>query len=152
MKRRNALYLVPVLVLGTIAWVYAQTAPTPTPAGEKVTTPSGLTIITTQKGGGSQLGDQVFVLYSGKLENGKVFDSSELHGNDPIKVTLGAAQVIKGWEEGLTGVHLGQKMTLIIPPDLAYGSKGRGAVIPPNATLTFDIEVVGIMRPNKPGQ
>jgi peptidylprolyl isomerase len=151
MDRPICLFVTAVLVLGPVAWVLGQTtppnAPTTAPAGERTTTPSGLTIITTAKGGGAKDGDQVFVLYTGRLTNGHVFDSSSLHGNDPIKLTLGAHQVIKGWEEGFQGVQVGQKLTLIIPPDLAYGAAGRGSVIPPNATLEFDIEVVGIMRP-----
>ncbi|MBC8109327.1 MAG: FKBP-type peptidyl-prolyl cis-trans isomerase, partial [Anaerolineae bacterium] len=91
MKRRISAFAIPILVLGTFAWVYAQTAPATAPAdtagGEKVVTKSGLTIITLQKGAGAQTGDTVILLYTGKLTDGTVFDASSLHNNEPIKVT-----------------------------------------------------------------
>ena len=152
MKRRHVFLAIPVLVLGTFAWLHAQDKPATETSGEKVTTPSGLTIITTQKGSPAQSGDKVSVLYSGRLTNGKVFDASNLHGNEPITVTLGAGGVIKGWEEGLLGTQVGQKIKLIVPPQLGYAEKGRGSLIPPGATLEFDIEVVAIQRPQKEGQ
>jgi FKBP-type peptidyl-prolyl cis-trans isomerase len=135
-----------VCVLFASAWAVAQSTAPSGSGSDRVTTPSGLTIITIQKSAGAQVGDDVFVLYTGRLTNGTVFDASERHGNQPIKLTLGAGQVIKGWEEGLMGANVGEKRTLLIPPELAYGAKGRGEVIPPNATLEFDVEVVGIMR------
>lgn len=147
MKRRNVLFAIPVFVLGAFAWLYAQDKPATAPAGEKHTTPSGLTIITTQKGGPAQNGDTISLLYTGRLTSGKVFDASNLRGNEPIKVTIGAGAVIKGWEEGLVGVMVGERRTLIVPPDLAYGAQGRGSLIPPNATLEFDLEIVSIQRP-----
>ncbi len=91
-------------------------------------------------------GDMVSVHYTGSLaENGKVFDSS-LRRNEPIQFKLGAGQVIAGWEQGITGMCLGEKRTLHIPPELAYGSRGAGGVIPPNAVLDFDVELVDIAR------
>lgn len=149
MKRRISSFAIPILVLGTFAWVYAQTTPATAPTdagGEKVVTPSGLTIITLQKGEPAKEGDTVTLLYTGRLTNGKVFDASSLHGNEPIKVTIGKTQVIKGWHEGLLGVQLGEKRKLIVPPDLAYGAAGRGSLIPPNATLEFDLEIVGLTK------
>jgi len=127
-----------------VAVVVAQ--PASQPAGDKVVTPSGLTIITTARGQGAQNNDTIFVLYSGKLTNGKIFDASSRHNNEPISFKLGTAVVIKGWDEGLLGMQVGEKRHLIVPPSLGYGERGRGADIPPNSTLEFDIELVGLIR------
>lgn len=110
-----------------------------------VTTPSGLTYIVTQPGTGAKLkaGDTVRVHYTGLLTSGVKFDSS-LDRNDPISFELGAGKVIKGWDEGLQKLHIGDRATFFIPPDLGYGARGAGNVIPPNATLIFIIEVVGV--------
>jgi len=121
------------------------TAPSTLPAGEKRLTPSGLTIITTKPGGGARVGDSVWVLYEGRLTDGTKFDSSADH-EGPTPVTLGEGRVIRGWEEGLLGMQVGEKRQLIVPPDLAYGPNGRGDKIPPNATLVFDVEMMGIRR------
>lgn len=83
--------------------------------------------------------------YTGKLENGKVFDSSHNRG-EPLKFKLGVGQVIQGWDEGIAGMKIGGKRTLTIPPHMAYGERGAGGSIPPNATLIFDIELVDIVR------
>jgi FKBP-type peptidyl-prolyl cis-trans isomerase len=154
MKRRFSAIAIPVLVLGTFAWVYAQTtAPSDTGAGgDKVVTKSGLTIITMKKGEPAKEGDTVSVLYVGRVLNGAQFDASSLHGNEPIKVTIGKTKVIQGWHEGLTGVQLGEKRKLIIPPELGYGAAGRGNAIPPNATLEFDVEIVGLTKEVQPQQ
>ena len=123
------------------------TQPAAAAQGQKTVTPSGLTIVHVEPSRGAQPGDLVYVLYSGKLANGgAVFDSSAQHNNEPIPVKLGTGQVIKGWEEGLLGAQVGEKRKLIIPPNLGYAEKGRGDKIPPNATLEFDLEVVGIIR------
>ncbi len=123
------------------------TQPAATQPIARKTLPDGLTIITTQAGdSGAKAGDSVSVLYTGKLQDGTVFDSSAKHGNEPIEFILGKGMVIKGWDEGIEGMTIGEKRTLVIPPDLAYGEKGAGGVIPPNATLTFDVELVGIHR------
>src|SRR5262245_17977937 len=110
------------------------------------TKPSGLKITFVSPATGAKDGDTVSVLYTGKLDNGTVFDASEKHGNEPIEFMLGKGMVIKGWDEGLQGMNVGEKRTLVIPPDIAYGKEGRPPVIPPNATLTFDVELVGLKQ------
>jgi len=89
-------------------------------------------------------GDTVHVQYTGTLMNGKKFDSSEDHGGDPFKFTLGKGEVIKGWDEGVLGMKVGGKRRLRIPPDLGYGENGSPPTIPANAGLIFDIELVSI--------
>lgn len=98
----------------------------------------------TQPGNGpaAKSGDLITVNYTGKLEDGTVFDSSV--GKQPFQFTLGAGQVIPGWDQGLLGLKVGGKRTLTIPPSLAYGEQGAGGVIPPNATLIFDVELISI--------
>ena len=88
----------------------------------------------------------VEVHYTGKLDSGQVFDSSVERG-EPIRFTLGAGQVIPGWEMGILGMKVGGKRVLTIPPELAYGDRGAGNVIPPKATLTFDVELVSAEPP-----
>jgi peptidylprolyl isomerase len=117
----------------------------PCPASLSTTTPSGLTYIITRHGTGQQLkaGDTVSVHYTGLLTNGTKFDSS-LDRNQPFEFRLGIGQVIKGWDEGIVRLRVGDQATLIIPPQLGYGAKGAGDVIPPAATLIFIVEVVGV--------
>lgn len=114
------------------------------PSGGTVTA-SGLQYIETLAGTGDfpAPGDNVSVNYVGKLQDGTVFDSSENAGQ-PITFQLGTGQVIPGWDEGIALMKKGGKATLVIPPDLAYGEQGAGGVIPPNATLVFDVELVDI--------
>ena len=88
-------------------------------------------------------GDRVTVHYTGMLKNGQVFDASH-HRNKPFTFPLGVGQVIRGWDEGIVGMKEGGKRTLVIPSHLAYGRRGRGGVIPPNAELTFDIELLEV--------
>lgn len=94
-------------------------------------------------GAESKKGDTVKVHYTGTLLNGKQFDSSR--GKDPFQVTIGAGQVIKGWDEGLPGMKVGGKRTLTIPWALAYGEKGSGGAIPPKAALKFEVELMEIV-------
>lgn len=110
-----------------------------------MTTETGLTYIVTKRGEGAALkaGDKVIVHYTGLLTNGQKFDSS-LDRGQPFSFPLGAGKVIKGWDEGLQKLRVGDHATLIIPPAIAYGSRGAGGVIPPDATLIFIIEVVGV--------
>ena len=108
-------------------------------------TESGLRYQILQKveGKQAQKNDIVSVHYKGQLADGTVFDSSYKR-NDPIEFTLGAGQVIPGWDEGVALLHVGEKARFVIPSILAYGSRGAGGVIPPNANLIFDVELMGI--------
>jgi peptidylprolyl isomerase len=116
-------------------------------SGKENVSESGMVMIDHIVGSGQtpQNGQQVIVHYTGKLENGQKFDSSHDRGS-PFVFVLGEGRVIKGWEEGLSSMKIGGKRTLIIPPYLAYGSKGAGNVIPPNATLLFEVELVDIQN------
>ncbi len=111
------------------------------------TTPSGLQFEDTTVGTGAvaQAGQRVTVHYTGWLYNdgvqGAKFDSSR-DRNDPFAFSLGAGQVIKGWDEGVAGMKIGGQRTLIIPASLGYGARGAGGVIPPNATLKYDVELL----------
>jgi protein-disulfide isomerase len=126
-----------------------ETAPIPTPPkSPAITVPAPLAAGIAKddaKGAGPAVkaGDKVTVHYTGKLTDGKVFDSSRTHGS-PFTFTVGAGQVIKGWERGLVGMQVSGKRTLTLPPDLAYGSRGSPPVIPPDATLVFEIELLKI--------
>ena len=108
-------------------------------------TASGLFYLITQKGNGKKAkkGDEVAVHYTGMLLDGKVFDSS-LYRGQPLNFTVGIGQVIEGWDEGILLLNEGDKARLVIPSDLAYGAQGAGGVIPPHATLIFDVELVRI--------
>ena len=114
-----------------------------------ITTPSGLQYEDTVVGGGpeARAGQHVSVHYTGWLYDGgtkgKKFDSSK-DRNDPFEFGLGGGQVIKGWDEGVQGMKVGGTRTLVIPPQLGYGARGAGGVIPPNATLMFEVELLGV--------
>ena len=107
--------------------------------------PSGLRITELEVGTGAEAvaGQTVEVHYRGTLENGKQFDASYDRGK-PFTFPLGRGQVIKGWDEGVQGMKVGGKRKLVIPPELGYGSRGAGGVIPPNATLIFEVELLDI--------
>jgi peptidylprolyl isomerase len=118
-------------------------------SAKPVTTSSGLQIIDTAPGTGAspRAGQTAVVHYTGWLyENGakgKKFDSS-VDRNEPFSFPIGQGQVIRGWDEGVASMKVGGKRTLIIPPALGYGARGAGGVIPPNATLMFDVELLGV--------
>ena len=116
---------------------------------ETVTTATGLQYIDEVIGEGAEAkgGEQVTVHYTGWLynnrEKGKKFDSS-VDRNEPFKFPLGAGRVIAGWDQGVKGMKIGGKRTLILKPELGYGARGAGGVIPPNAMLIFDVELLGL--------
>jgi FKBP-type peptidyl-prolyl cis-trans isomerase len=111
------------------------------------TAPKNLEIEDLKEGTGpaAKVGDKVEVDYTGKLTNGKIFDSSLAPGKQPYVFRLGRGEVIKGWDKGVVGMKVGGKRKLTIPPDLAYGSEGRPG-IPPNSTLVFEIDLLSINK------
>jgi len=113
--------------------------------GVEQTTASGLKYVdeTIGTGDSPRAGQTVTVHYTGTLESGKKFDSSK-DRDEPFTFTIGVGQVIKGWDEGVASMKVGGKRKLIIPSELGYGSRGAGGVIPPNATLLFDVELISI--------
>jgi FKBP-type peptidyl-prolyl cis-trans isomerase len=110
-----------------------------------ITTPSGLQIEEIMLGSGAtaEAGQNVIVHYTGWLTDGSKFDSSK-DRNDPFQFGLGQRQVISGWDEGVAGMKVGGTRKLTIPPALGYGTRGAGGVIPPNATLVFEVELLDI--------
>lgn len=116
-------------------------------SGKIVTTATGLKYIDiiVGKGASPTAGKQVKVHYTGTLENGKKFDSS-VDRNEPFSFAIGVGQVIAGWDEGVMTMKVGGKRKLIIPAKLGYGASGAGGVIPPNATLHFDVELLEVAK------
>ncbi len=110
-----------------------------------ITTDSGLVIEVITEGSGAEAaaGQNVSVHYTGWLTDGTKFDSSK-DRNEPFEFSLGARQVIGGWDEGVQGMKIGGARKLTIPPELGYGARGAGGVIPPNATLVFEVELLAI--------
>lgn len=140
--------LIPTLSLGlalaaSAAFAQDPASPEAPATGQVITTASGLQYIDHVIGTGPQAqpGQTVSVHYTGTLDDGSVFDSSRQSGS-PITFTLGAGQVIAGWDEGIASMRVGGQRRLIIPPDLGYGATGYPPVIPPNARLTFEVELM----------
>jgi FKBP-type peptidyl-prolyl cis-trans isomerase len=147
---RNKLFLL-LIVWGIIAMTdgHAQ-ADTSSPTkveGKPTKTADGLEYWDIKAGTGDEAkpGKQVRVHYTGWLKSGKKFDSSVDRGQ-PFAFSLGAGRVIKGWDEGVAGMKVGGKRQLRIPPELGYGSRGAGGLIPPNATLVFDVELLDVSK------
>ncbi len=115
---------------------------------DEVIMKNGLIIVDNVVGEGleAEKFDILTVNYTGKLEDGTVFDSSKNPGRDPFRFTVGAGQVIQGWEQGFVGMKVGGTRTLTIPSELGYGVRGAGDVIPPNATLTFEVELLEVEK------
>jgi peptidylprolyl isomerase len=147
--------LTTLLVLGLVTWsigVLSMPASTPAAAqeaGKTVTTASGLQITDTKVGTGAtpKTGQTCVMHYTGWLyqngAKGAKFDSSVDRGR-PFEFPIGRQRVIAGWDEGVATMKVGGKRTLVIPPDLGYGTRGAGNVIPPNATLIFEVELLGV--------
>ena len=136
------------IALAATAFVAAPFIPAHAQTGKRMTTPSGLQIIDVKEGtGASPKGKTAVVHYTGWLyqngQKGAKFDSS-LDRNEPFSFPVGGGRVIKGWDEGVATMKVGGKRTLIIPPQLGYGAQGAGGVIPPNATLMFDVELLAV--------
>ena len=137
-----------VLTVLAVALNVATVNPAHAQQGKRMTTPSGLQIHRHQRGhGASPAGKTAVVHYTGWLyengQKGKKFDSS-VDRNEPFDFPVGAGRVIKGWDEGVATMKVGGKRTLIVPPALGYGARGAGGVIPPNATLMFDVELLAV--------
>jgi peptidylprolyl isomerase len=156
--RRAARALRCALVVPVVVWSCAKPAP-PAPAPRPATTPpqqraagsdtlrtfTGIKYVVVQAGSGARLraGRTAIVHYTGMLSDGTKFDSSRDRGT-PFEFTLGTRAVIAGWDELIALLQVGDRVTCVIPPDLAYGAKGSPPTIPPNATLIFDIELLGM--------
>jgi FKBP-type peptidyl-prolyl cis-trans isomerase len=114
-------------------------------AAKEIVTPTGLKYVDLEVGAGAEAkaGDAVQVHYTGWLLDGTKFDSSR-DRNQPFRFKLGAGQVIKGWDQGVAAMKVGGKRKLIIPAELGYGRQGAGGLIPPGATLVFEVELLGI--------
>jgi FKBP-type peptidyl-prolyl cis-trans isomerase len=117
----------------------------PTAKGETKTTASGVKYETLNEGTGpeARAGQNIKIHYTGTLQNGTKFDSSRDRGQ-PFPVTIGIGQVIKGWDEAVPGMKVGERRRLTIPPAAAYGSQGRPPTIPPDSTLIFDVELMAV--------
>lgn len=126
--------------------VISPTEASPVPTVVPTVLPNGLKIEDQKVGQGKEAkeGDTISIHYIGTLADGKKFDSSYDRGQ-PFETQIGVGQVIKGWDKGVLGMKVGGKRRLTIPPELGYGATGAGNVIPPNATLIFEVELIGIL-------
>jgi peptidylprolyl isomerase len=145
MRQQLILLLLSLSLLAAAALAQTNTAGPTKVTGTGNTTASGLTYWDIQVGTGATAvnGKPVRVHYTGWLTNGNKFDSS-VDRNQPFVFNLGAGEVIRGWDQGVAGMKVGGKRQLKIPPALGYGARGAGGVIPPNATLIFDVELLGV--------
>lgn len=127
-----------------------KTAEKPKPAAPAPTASSDAKLVTEDlvvgTGETAEAGDNLSMKYTGTLLDGTEFDSTAKHGDQPFKFQLGAGRVIRGWDQGIVGMKVGGKRKLTIPPDLGYGSRGAGAQIPPNSTLVFVVELIGVEK------
>jgi len=145
-NQRIAIIIIAVVVIASVVFfAFRNRSANQTGADDLITTSSGLQYkdLIVGQGPATKPGDTVSVHYTGWLQNNKKFDSS-LDRGVPFDFTLGQNQVIQGWDEGVLGMRVGGKRRLIIPPQLAYGATGAGGIIPPNATLIFEIELLAI--------
>jgi len=137
---KNMIIIISLIIIAIGGLLFLKYRKTP-----QISVDGGVKIEILKEGTGTEVknGDTVYVHYTGMLVNGTKFDSSVDRGI-PFEFTLGAGQVIKGWDIGVKGMKVGEKRKLTIPSDLAYGSRGAGGAIPPNATLIFEVELLGI--------
>ena len=142
---RNLIKMSSVVVLAILCAMPVHAAETK--VNKMMTTDSGLKYVdvVVGKGASPTKGKQVKVHYTGTLENGTKFDSS-VDRRQPFSFIIGVGQVIKGWDEGVMGMKAGGKRKLVIPANLGYGARGAGGVIPPNATLLFDVELLDVQK------
>lgn len=146
MQKRFVIIAIVLAVLGVLVYkgqINMSTSSTSNPTPTVV--PSELKIEDIKIGEGEEVksGDVITIHYLGTLENGQKFDSS-YDRNEPFQTQIGVGQVIKGWDQGVLGMKVGGKRKLTIPSELGYGSRGAGAVIPPNATLIFELELLDV--------
>jgi len=158
MENKNNLYVIMFLIalaVGGIILIFSNKStnqplatPTPEVTIESTMEPTGDKLIIQDQivGTGTEAiaGHKITVNYTGTLTNGTKFDSSLNPGRTPFQFTLGAGEVIQGWDQGFAGMKVGGKRKLTIPPELGYGSSGAGSVIPPNATLIFEVELLKV--------
>jgi len=144
---RMAYWLLALAVVALAGCASTARPPAAQVAGAReITTPSGLKYQDLVVGNGAlaEPGMQVLVNYTGWLTDSTKFDSSLDPGRKPLAFTIGAGMVIRGWDEGVTGMRIGGRRRLVIPPELAYQERGYPPVIPPNATLVFEVQFVGV--------
>ena len=141
--KRSLLYA--VVLISMIVGLLSEVSLSGAEKGNPIETSSGLQYLDLVKGSGREahLGETASVHYTGWLKDGTKFDSS-LDRGQPFQFRLGAGRVIKGWDEGVVGMNIGSKRKLIIPPHLGYGNRGAGRVIPPNAILIFEVELLDL--------
>jgi FKBP-type peptidyl-prolyl cis-trans isomerase len=137
--------VVGLMLLAVLVAACSQATPPAAGGGGEITTPSGLKYVDDVVGSGAEAkaGQTAVVHYTGWLMDGKKFDSSKDRGQ-PFSFPLGGGRVIKGWDEGVAGMKVGGKRTLTVPAHLGYGAAGTGGVIPPNATLRFEVELLEV--------